>query len=183
MDLSKLLAQSGLIEQLANQFNLGSDQVEKVVENGLPRISSAINENAASENGLNSFLKALTDHKDDDVKGMLQNVNKVDTEDGSKILGHIFGERKPAYEEELSQEQGISVSNVSGILSSLAPILMGLMGSQLKKGGKSADLGLQNIIGSFLGDNSSVTKAASSFLDEDQGGNFFKDLLGKIFNR
>lgn len=194
MDLTELLSKGGLFEQLANQYDVDTNKVEGVVKNGLPKLSEAINKNASSEQGLESFMKALKDHKDDDVDTMLTDVNKVDAEDGEKILGHIFGEEKPAVEHEISQVAGINPQAVGGILKILAPILLGLLGNSALKAKKkpsteeaevaeATEGGLGGILDSFLGKDSNVTQMASSFLDKDKDGSIFDDVLGKLFGK
>lgn len=180
MDLTQLLQQKGSINEIANQFGLDARQVEDVINNSLPKISEAINQNTASQEGLKSFWNALNDHQNDDVEGMISDVNNVDTNDGDKILAHIFGEKKDAYVDEISQKQGISASNVGGIMKILAPILMGMLGKQTTNKSKT-DSGFGNILDSFLGSGSSVTKMAKSFLDKNNDGNILDDIFGSIF--
>lgn len=180
MDLTQLLQENGSINKIASQFGIDSKQVEEVINSSLPKMSEAINQNTASQDGLKSFWDALNDHQNDDVEGMLTDVNKVDTNDGDKILGHLFGENKETYVEEISQKQGLSASSVGSIMKILAPILMGVLGEQATKK-TSNDSGLGNILDSFLGSGSSVTKMAKSFLDKNNDGNILDDLFGSIF--
>lgn len=179
MDITNLLKENGFLEKLASQYGLDSTQVEEVVSKGLPEITKSINANTSTENGLSSFMKALQDHKDDPVDEMLADPNKVDTTDGSNILSHILGDRKENLTNELSQVQGLSASSITGIFSSLAPILMGMLGKQAT-GGSSAGGGL---LDSLLGSDSPVSKMGKSFLDKDKDGSFLDDLLGGIFKK
>lgn len=191
MDLSKLLAEGGMFEQLAGQFGIDPDTVENVVKTGLPKLSNAINENTSEEGGLESFMKALKDHKDDDVETMIKDVNKVDSEDGAKILGHILGDKKETVQEEISQAAGINPSAVSGILANLAPILMGMLGKGATAKVNKAEVAkeenslgnLGGLLDSFLGQDSNVVQSATSFLDANKDGNIMDDIMGKLFGK
>ena len=190
MNFTDILKTGGALDQLDDQFGLDKSQVESIVEGALPKITENINNNASSKDGLKSFWDALNDHKDAPVEEMLSDVNKVDTTDGEKILGHIFGEDKPAVEEELSQMQGLSAASVGGIMRFLAPIIMGMIGRQVL-GDKKPQVEAPEptmkegqgggLLDSLLGGDSAVTKMAKSFLDKNKDGSIIDDLLGKMF--
>ena len=179
MDITKMLAESGMLEQLAGQYGLNVGQVEEVVKMGIPKISKAINNNTSSREGMKSFIDAVNGHKNVDLDSMIRDIGKVDREDGDKILGHIFGNDRSATEAELSQAQGISAGSVSGILSILAPILMGMMGN--KMGSRSSGFNTGDIFGSILGSRSGVGNILTSMLDKNNDGNVVDDILGKFF--
>lgn len=184
MDFSEILKNAGALEQLASQFGLDNTQVESIINSAVPEISNGINKNTSSEEGLKSFWDALNDHKDAPVEDMLQDVEKVDTEDGGKILGHILGERTTEVEQNLSQAQGISAGAVGGILKFLAPLIMGMIGRQAvsKKPAVNPEVG-GGIIDSILGGDSPVSKMTKNMLDQNNDGSILDDLLGKLFGR
>lgn len=199
MDIKELLRNNGTLEQLAQQFGLGDSEVENVLDRTIPEISRNIKENASTEDGLSSFLNALQDHKDAPVDEMLTDVNKVDTNDGEKILAHIFGNRKQNVEQEVSQKQGISSAAVGGLMKYLAPLLMGIIAKQLtsrkpqtqtqqndpyqtdNQAGSGASG--KSILDSILGTDSPVTKKAGSMFDKNGDGSFLDDLLGGLFKK
>lgn len=179
MDINQLLKNSGALEKLARQYGLNSTQVEEVVSRAVPEITKRIQTNTTTDGGLDSFLKALQDHKDDPVEAMLEDPAVVDTDDGDKILSHIFGDRKEPITTELSEVQGLSAPSVSGIIKHLAPILMGLLARQASKP-TERDGGL---LDGILGKNSSMTSMGKSFLDKDKDGKILDDVLGSIFKK
>lgn len=185
MDLLELLKSTGALDQLSKQLGVGNNQVEEVVKIAVPKITDGINKNTSTEEGLNSFLNAAKDHKDAPLENMLKNIKNVDTDDGMKILGHIFGDSKPKIEQELSATQGLSSANIGTILSFLTPILMGMVGRQtknknLKEINKNQKGGL---LDSILGDNSAITDIAKSFLGNDKDKNIVGDILGGLFKK
>lgn len=60
---------------------------------------------------------------------MLNNLDKVDANNGAKILDHIFGNQQENVTEEIDRNYGVSAANIDDILKYLAPILMGMIGS------------------------------------------------------
>ena len=188
MNLEELLQNADTLEQIAKQFGIDSNQASQIIKNAVPEISNSINENTSSKDGLKSFWKALEDHQKDPVDDMLTDPNKVDTTDGDKILGHIFGEKKQNIEENISQKQGVPASSVNGILKYLAPIIMAMLAKQaLSKKPARAQTNTQapsnnpDILESMLGKESSVTKMAKSFLDKNKDGSILDDILGNLF--
>lgn len=182
MEITELLKNSGALEQLSGQFGLDNGQVEEIVKGALPEITNSINENTSTEEGLKSFWDALNDHKDAPVEEMLTNLDKVDTEDGEKILGHILGDKQEALTESLSAKQGLSAASVGGVLKYLAPVLMAAIGKQaMKPAEKKGDN--NDLLESMLGKDSSVTKMTKSFLDKNKDGSILDDLFGNFFKK
>mgnify|MGYP001498753811 FL=1 len=123
----------------------------------------------------------------DDISGFL---NNVDTNDGSKILGHMFADKGGRVQNNLSQQTGLDGSQISNLLSQFAPLLLGMLGSQKKQQGLDAggvaDMTSQltGMLGQSGGGN--LMGLASKFLDADNDGSIIDDvggLLGKLFRK
>lgn len=131
MDILKTLANSGLVDQLAGQFGLDANQVESILEKGLPKITNQISKNTSDQSGLESFTNALNDHKDKDVNGMINNLSNINALEGGKILDHIFGSKKSTVEDEISSQGNVSQDKVDSILKYVAPIVMALVAKKV----------------------------------------------------
>lgn len=180
MNITDLLRNSGALGQLASQYNLGDNQVEDVVKSVLPEFSKNINRNTANPDGLKSFMDAINDHKNDPVDDMLNNIRNVDSNDGDKILGHIFGNDKQEVEKRVSKNQGIDIGSVSGILKNLAPLLMGLFGRQVANRSNLTGSTGGGFLESFLGGDSPVAGGLQSMLDRDGDGDIMDDTLDRF---
>lgn len=149
--LTKQLGDPKALEQLGKSAGARPDQVEQLTKTALPTLLKTLQQNASSPDGAKSLDKAIDEHKDDkvdDIFGFLQN---VDTKDGEKMLQHIFSGKKGAVESELAKKTGLNNSQVSTMLTQLAPLVLGTLGNQ-KKQGKQLDLGglLGSAISSFF---------------------------------
>lgn len=95
MDLMNLikdqLGNAGVLKQLGESIGADSTQVSKLTQLGLPAMLEGLARNAQSKEGAESLAGALDQHKDDAVDNLEGFFNKVDTQDGAKILDHVFG--------------------------------------------------------------------------------------------
>ena len=69
-----------------------------------------------------SLLGALTQHKN--TKTLAAQIEEADTQDGSKILGHILGGNAASEFNGLAAQTGLSANEVSSALSGIAPALL-----------------------------------------------------------
>lgn len=181
MDILELLTsqlnQKGVVDTLSKSVNAKPDQVKQLAHLALPTLLQAMNKNAKSEQGASSLLKALDQHADDDVDDIGNFLKKVDTKDGAKILGHLLSNKSGAVESGLAKQTGMDISQVSGILTMLAPLLLGQLGKSKKQGG--FDL---SSLGSLLGgatQGNDVMGMLSGLLDSDGDGDMMDD-VGKL---
>jgi hypothetical protein len=189
MDLLELLtsqlSQKGVVETLSKSVNAKPDQVKQLAELALPTLLQAMNKNAKTESGAKSLSKALDQHADDDVDDVKSFLNKVDMKDGAKILGHLLNNKEVAVESGLAKQTGLDMSQVSGLLTMLAPLLLGQLGQQKKQGG--FDL---SSLGSLLGGSSlkgnDMMNMVTGLLDSDGDGDVLDDvskLLGGFLKK
>ena len=149
MDISNLfgmLTNSSMLEKLGGTVGADKNQVQKLVNLGMPTLLKAMDRNAQSENGAQSLYNALQKHQEDNVEDWAQNLDKVDTTDGSKILNHIFQDKQERVQTNLAKQTHMESNQVSTLLSQLAPLLMGTLGQQQKQQGVDVS-GLSNLLG------------------------------------
>ncbi len=181
MDILELLtsqiSQKGVVDTLSKSVNAKPDQVKQLASLALPTLLQAMNKNAKTEQGASSLLKALDQHADDDVDDISGFLKKVDTQDGAKILGHLLSNKSGAVESGLAKQTGLDISQVSGLLTMLAPLLLGQLGKSKKQGG--FDL---SSLGSLLGgatQGNDVLGMLGGLLDSDGDGDMMDD-VGKL---
>jgi hypothetical protein len=183
-DLLSQLTKSSVVKTMGKQVAADPNQVKQLIQLGLPTLIQAMNQNASTPQGAKSLAKALDDHKDDPVSNISAYLKNVDTQDGAKILGHVLGSKSSGVERKLSAQTGLQPNQVSGVLSQLAPVLMGLLGQQKAQQGVSVD-GLGMLLGGLLG-NSDMMGMVTSLLDSDKDGDVMDDvskLLGGFFGK
>jgi hypothetical protein len=157
MDIMNLITRQlndpKVIEQLSKSTGAKPGQVEQLAQEGLPLLLQALQQNAANPEGAKSLDKALEEHKDDKVDDVLGFLKNVDTNDGAKIIQHIFSSKSEAVQEDLATKAGANKNQVSALMIQLAPLVLGALGNQKKtQAGSQGDITglIGNVIGSFF---------------------------------
>lgn len=146
--LTKQLSDPKVLEELGKRVGADPKQTKQLANAALPALLGALQNNAASPDGAKALNKALDDHKDDKIDDILGFLKNVDTNDGAKMLQHIFSDQKEAVQGDLAQKAGLQNNQVSDLLTQLAPLVLGALGNQKKQAGQSD---LTNLIGGVLG--------------------------------
>jgi len=186
MDLMNLikgqLNNPGVLSQLGQSIGADADQVSKLTQLGLPAMLEGLTRNAQTPEGAESLAKALDQHQDDSVDDLSGFFNKVDTDDGAKILDHVFGGKNARVQNSLANQTGLDVGQVSGLLTKLAPMLLGALGNQKKEQNLDASgiAGLLPSLGGLLGGGSGGLSGITSLLDADKDGDIMDDIQGLL---
>jgi len=136
--------------QLSTAVGAKPEQVERLTELSLPTLLAALKRNSSSQEGAEALARALDQHKDDRVDNVPAYLGKADTNDGSKILQHIFGNDNQRVQTTLAKETGMDLDQVSGVLTRMAPMLLGMLGQQ-KAQQNLAPSGISGLLSSLLG--------------------------------
>lgn len=126
MDLLQLLlgsmtAQSS-VGSVSGKTGLSDKQVRKLMALAIPLLIKYMTKNASSGAGAQSLLGALSQHNN--KKDMAQQLVSADEEDGGKIISHILGSSQGQVTQDLSAQTGLNASQISQVLSIMAPALM-----------------------------------------------------------
>ncbi len=180
MDITSLLQGSmgaALIDGAAKKLGVNSGAARTAIAIGLPLMIAALRKNSQNKENANGILGAINSKHDG---GILDNItdlfsNNEHENDGNKILGHIFGNDKNNISSMLSEKSGLSLGQSAGLLSMLAPVVMGMVGKKAKSENTEAD-GLSGLLGSLITGGSQEKEAndfssiLDSFLDKDGDG-------------
>lgn len=194
MNLSELLngpIGQTVISNVANQLGMDERQASSAISVALPAILAGMQRNVQSQQGAQSLNNALNDTRHDgslleNLGGLLGGNSQAITQDGGKILGHIFGDNKPAVEQGISQKTGISLQKIGPLLAILAPIVMAYLGKEKRQTNTSAG-GLGDLLGGLLGggqpqrrNGGGLMDMVGGLLDKNKDGNVLDDILGMI---
>ncbi|WP_237565727.1 DUF937 domain-containing protein [Ornithinimicrobium cerasi] len=114
--------------QLAQALGADEATTTQAVRAALPALLGGLAANTQSRDGAQSLLQALGQHQDglaDDVA-----IDRVDVNDGEKILGHVFGNNTDGV---VNQLGGLSGAQTSSLVRKLLPILAPIVLSWLAK--------------------------------------------------
>lgn len=149
--LMKELGSEG-VGRIATQLGVDETQARSALDGALPMLLGALARNASSGEGADALHGALQQHTG--VGSVLDQLGKVvgnaaAQQDGNAILGHILGKQQGSATQGLAQTSGLDASKVSGLLSTLAPLVMGYLARQSTQ--QSLDSGqLSNTLGQQL---------------------------------
>jgi hypothetical protein len=168
MNISDLISGgigSTVISSVARMLNIEESKAKWVVSAAVPLMIAALNYNAKNKNQASNIDNALNQHSG----GILGNLSGLlsggASEDGNKIVGHIFGNNAGFVTDNLSHKSGLSSSQVGTVLSVLAPVVMGYLGQQKQAQSSSAG----DLLGSLLGGGNT-----------SGGGGLLGNLIGSV---
>lgn len=141
------------IDEIAKKLGVTPDVASQAVQEGGAVILAGLQSQTQTPEGAAKLEKALKKHES--ATDGTVNIDDVDTADGQKILGHIFGSKQKKVEQTLTEEPATAGLDFSKILPVLAPIVMGYLANknqqQQQQQQQSSGGGLGGIIGNILG--------------------------------
>lgn len=145
------------INQLAGQLGVDAETAEQASRQALPALLGGIQANTDDPGGAASFARAVQQHDGSLVDGGV-NLNQVDTQDGNKIVNHVFGPNRDQVVHTLGGLGG-GQDLIAKLLPILAPIVMAWLAKKLSGaaagagagGGAGAGAGGGGDLGSVLG--------------------------------
>ena len=137
-----------IINGVASSTGQDSKKTSSVLTIALPVLMKAMERNASTPQEAEGLMGALSGKHDGSILDNLGNLFKGGVtpeveQDGSKILGHVLGNRQQGVELVLSQKSGMDSADVAQIIKVAAPLLMGILGKQSRQQNvsSSSDIG------------------------------------------
>ncbi len=166
------------MQSLADQLGVDQGTAESAVRQALPALLGGMQANAADPAGEASLAGALDQHSPDLVTGGVD-LDQVDTADGEKIVGHVFGGNTNQVAQTLGGNLGGGGGDLMAkLLPVLAPIVLSYLAQRMQGGAGSAagqeagGGGLGDLLGGILG-------GAGGAGQSGQGGSIL-DMLGGL---
>ncbi len=187
MDLISGSLNASTLDKMGSSVGAAPSQVANFAQIGLPTLLQALGRNASSPDGAASLLKALEKHQDRDVDDLDGFLDNVDTNDGAKIIKHVFSGNEGVVRQTLASQTGLNTNQVAGLLTRFAPMILGILGNQKKKSNLDAD-GISGLLSGVLsqGTGNNLFGMATRMLDSNNDGNVMDDLgkmLGGFFSK
>jgi hypothetical protein len=165
---------------IAQRFGISENTANTAVQIGVPLILAALARNASQPQGAESLHEAVSnDHDGSIFDNLMGYLSDPQSANGAGILGHVFGNQQPAIESNLAQATGIDQSSASGLLETLAPLVMGSLGKAQQQNGLDA-AGLSNLLNNqqqqAQANAPDAMSVLSSMLDQNKDGSSMDDL-------
>lgn len=171
------------ISSLASQLGVDDATAESAVRDALPALVGGMQANAADPAGAASLAGAVDSHSPKLIDGGV-NLDEVDTDDGDKIVNHVFGDNTGAVARTLGGNLGDNGDLVKKLLPILAPIVLSYLAQRMRGGstagqaGQTGAGGLADVLGSILGGLSGA-QGGQQQGGQQQGGSIL-DVLGGL---
>ena len=192
-------------DQAVNQIsqNVGADPsiVSTAIQTALPMLLNGLASNASTPEGAQSLNNTLDQHHDGSILNNIEGLAGMifgggqsaapasGAVDAGGILSHIFGSNQGQAAQQVSNQSGLGIGQVSQIMMFLAPIVMGYLGRQKQQQGVGAG-GIGSLVGGLLGGGQSqgqsaggsVLNMASGILDRNHDGSALDDIASMAFS-
>ena len=176
-----------IISGVAGSTGTDQNKTSSVLTMALPVLMKAMQRNAATPEGAQGLMGALSGKHDgsilDNLGGLFGGGVDADvTNEGDKILGHVLGQKRQGVEQVIGQKAGVDAGSVGNILKVAAPILMGVLGKQTRQNNVSSQGDISNLLGGLLGGSSAQKEQSflESILDADGDGSVVDDVAGML---
>jgi len=183
------------VNQISGKLGVPPEKANSAISAAIPAIVAGLAKNTEKPDGAASLSKALDQHNGTGIEDDSY-FDSYDADDGDKILGHVFGEKKPAVESQVAALGGISGGQGEDLLKMLAPLVLGYLGKEKSaggldvgtlsemlgggSGGKGGGIELPGGLGDILGGlgGSAPANGSSAKKSPSLGG-----MLGKLFKK
>lgn len=110
------------VDTVSKKTGISSKMTSTLLMAAIPLLISYMTKNASSKKGAQSLANALTQHTS--TSTAKQQIETADEDDGSKIIAHILGNDQTKVVNNLADETGLTASQVTKTLSTIAPYLL-----------------------------------------------------------
>ncbi|MFC7659364.1 DUF937 domain-containing protein [Pseudonocardia benzenivorans] len=116
------------LRDLAAQLGTDEATAEQAARQALPALLGGMQANTDDPGGASSFARAVDQHSSSLIDGGV-NLDEVDTDDGRKIVSHVFG----ANQDQVVNQLSLGGAGGSGLIGKLLPLLAPIVMSYLAK--------------------------------------------------
>jgi hypothetical protein len=165
------------IRKISGRIGADPDRTRTAIDDALPVLLGALGAEASDPNARPGLQRALEEDHDGSLLDQLDDYLDGNVSgrraDGTGIVKHAFGDRRTAAEEAVAKKSGLDMSSIGPLLTTLAPIVMSLLGRKQRQSG--GGFGLDDLLGGVLGGQAGSTQTGTR--SQSQG---LDDLLGSL---
>ncbi len=134
--VDEILARVPLAE-VARELGVSEAEAEVLARQSIPTLLGGMRANASDPGGASSLAGALLEHAGDDAVDDANHpsLSQIDTHDGSKIVGNIFGANSESVIQSLGARSDGGSTLIGKLLPILAPIVLTYLADKVLGGG------------------------------------------------
>lgn len=175
------------LESLSRSLGADRNQTQSAMSAALPVLLGALAKNAAQPSGAESLHNALErDHDGSILDNLSGAISSPNLTDGDGILKHVLGGRRDQVTTGLSKASGLGSDQVTKMLATLAPLVLGSLGRAKRTRGMGTE-DLSNMLGQERSAMETKEPALggllTGLLDRDGDGSIMDDLAGGVLGR
>lgn len=183
MDLQQLITQQlkdSALDKVSEASGADSDTASSIVQQMIPIFLENLKNNAKDSNEADKIEQAIDqDHNGsilEDIVGSIGNDSSV--LDGSKILGHVFGDKLGKVQGEISKKTGAQSDVTSTVMSVLAPVILGNIGKVKSDRGMDITTVLDYFnTGKSSNKKSGINSVLTDLVDQNNDGSIIDDVV------
>lgn len=170
----------GAVRTIAQRLGISESTANTAVQMAVPLILAALARNASKPQGAESLHQAINNDHDGSIFDNLTNyLGNPQSANGAGILGHVFEGQQATLESKLAQATGMDPNSASGLLETVAPLVMGELGREQQQNGLTpSDLSslLNNQQQQAQANAPDAMSMLGSMLDQNKDGSAVDDL-------
>jgi len=170
----------GAVRTIAQRLGISETTANTAVQMAVPLILAALARNASRPQGAESLHQAINKDHDGSIFDNLTNyLGNPQSANGAGILGHVFEGQQSTLENNLAQATGMDPNSASGLLETVAPLVMGELGKEQQENGLTpSDLSslLNNQQQQSQANAPDAMSMLGSMLDQNKDGSAVDDL-------
>ena len=140
---------SNNVDAIGNAVGSDKNQTLAALGQFVPLMVSALARNTSTPEGANALSGALErDHDGSILQNIVGLLGNPASGNGDGILGHVFGGKRGAAEQAVSQSSGMDLASTARLFSMVAPLVLGMIGEKKRQDGFGADV-LSSMLNGF----------------------------------
>lgn len=138
LDLITSQLDESSLSRIAGRAGGNRSGTKNALESALPLILAGLSRNAQQGQAGDIQKAIVKDHDGSILDNLSDFLAKGPSQSDNRIADHVFGNKRSTVEQKVAQSSGLTVDDVSKLLATLGPIVMGAMAKQQRQGGAGA---------------------------------------------
>lgn len=169
------------VQQLGNQFGLGSDQTTAALAALVPALAAGFQKNLQSQDGIGNLMAALSKGSHQRYVNDPDNLgNQQAVAEGNGILGHVLGSKDVSRQvaSRAAAQTGLSPDLLKQMLPLAANLMMGAFSQ--RSGQTPGSIPGMGVMPGFPGSGGGILDMLTPLLDKNRDGSIIDDVASMI---